>query len=250
MCLILFAWQTHHKYKLILGANRDEFLARSTQRMHIWESPTQIVAGKDLERGGTWLGINHQKQFSALTNFREPLPMPIPNQPSRGDLVTGCLSGSHPRGYLEAISPKASEYGGFNLLAGDAQSLYHFSNREGEINEVPPGIHGLSNALLNTNWPKVEAGKLALGQLVAQSGVEPEKIFELLKNDAQAPEADLPQTGVSLEWEKRLSPLFIQAGNYGTRCSTVILWNYNDQISIMERTYDLVQPKTEAFHIA
>ena len=249
MCLILFAWKSHPTYRLILGANRDEFLARSTQRMHAWGNETGIIAGKDLERGGTWLGVNQHKQFAALTNYREAHKFIMPNTPSRGDLTLDFLKdpAETPVTYLEKLEPQANAYNGFNLLVGDEDHLCHLSNRENKINTITAGIHGLSNAVLDTEWPKVKLGKALLSEVVAQSEVDSERIFELLQHDQQAPDEELPQTGVSLEWERILSPMFIKSGDYGTRCSTVLLWKYDGTLEIMERTYDLVSPKTESF---
>ncbi len=136
MCLILFSWKQHPKYKLILGANRDEFLARPTQEAHFWENKPSILAGKDLEKGGTWMGVSKSKRFSALTNFREiGKAMSSPNTPSRGFLTTNFLkSEESPKNYLENISTISNQYDGFNLLVGDSNNLFHFSNREGKIN--------------------------------------------------------------------------------------------------------------------
>jgi uncharacterized protein with NRDE domain len=249
MCLILFSWKQHPKYKLILGANRDEFLARSTQQAHFWENEPTILGGKDLERGGTWMGLNKAKEFSALTNFREiTTNMPEPNRPSRGFLTSDFLKSEQtPNAYLEGIHKNSNSYEGFNLLVGDRNKLFHYSNRENKINELESGSFGLSNALLDTEWPKVELGKSLLSDIIRKEEVETEAIFEMLRNTNAAPDENLPKTGISQEWEKALSTMFIKKGNYGTRCSSVILWDYSDRITFTERTYDLTEPNTVKF---
>ena len=172
MCLILFAWQAHPDYPLVVAANRDEWRERPAAPATWWDDAPDILAGRDLEAGGTWLGVTRSGRFAAITNFRDPADRRS-TAPSRGQLVADFLRGDDsPRNYLEALSPKAARYNGFNLLLADEKSMCYFGSREGEIIDVPPGIHGLSNHLLDEPWPKVEKAKSALGAILgALTGV-------------------------------------------------------------------------------
>ena len=238
MCLILFAHKAHPKYKLIVAANRDEFYARPTQPADYWEENPNILAGKDLEAGGTWLGINRIGKVSLLTNFRD-LKNIKSEAPSRGHLVSDFLkSDTQPKQYLDQIETIGDQYNGFNLICGDWNNLYYYGNYQNEVHKIESGIHGLSNALLDTPWPKVVKGRANLEKVMQQELIEPEQLFELLYDDQKAGDAHLPDTGVGYELEKMLSPLFIKSENYGSRCSTVLLVDLDDQITFAERTYN------------
>ena len=181
MCLILLAYQSHPRYPLILAANRDEFYQRPTVPASFWETEPQILAGRDLKSGGTWLGISRTGRIAALSNYRDPGTVLV-NSPSRGGLVTDFLLGDGPPGeYLKMLRQRSQDYNGFNIFFGDLKNLFFYSNR-GEVPPLlQPGIHGLSNHLLDTPWPKVTQGKKALAKILAQ-GKEPavEEIFALL----------------------------------------------------------------------
>jgi uncharacterized protein with NRDE domain len=219
VCLILVAWQAHPDYPLVVAANRDEFYARRTAGADFWPDHPQILAGRDLEAGGTWLGITRSGRFAALTNYRDPATLK-PQAPSRGQLVADFLAGETAiDSYLDALD--AAAYNGFNLLLGDHDKLVAFSNISMQRHELAPGVYGLSNALLDTPWPKVGAGKTALSGALAALPDE-SALFRLLRDDTRHPDAALPATGVSLEWERLLSAAFIRSPAYGTRCSTVI----------------------------
>lgn len=223
MCLILLAWQAHPEYPLVVAANRDEFFERPTAPAGFWPDQPGILAGRDLQAGGTWMGITRSGRFSALTNHRDPL-LHRPDARSRGTLVaeflTGCCA---PRTYVERLAREgANAYNGFNLLVGDAQTLLWFSNVSGESRELAPGIYGLSNELLDTPWPKVEQSKSALGKAL-QALPDDRALFELLRDDSIFPDAILPRTGLDLEWERLLSAAFVRGPDYGTRGSTA-LW--------------------------
>lgn len=251
MCLILFAHKAHPKYKLIVAANRDEFYARPTKPADYWEENPDILAGKDLEAGGTWLGITKQGRLSLLTNFRD-LKNIKNDAPSRGHLVSDFLS-SNTDGeeYLKAISAKGELYNGFNIICGDWNNLYYYGNYQKGVHKIEPGVHGLSNALLDTQWPKVVKGTENLKTIAEQNEIDPDQLFELLYDDQTADDNHLPDTGVGYEREKMLSPLFIKSDRYGSRCSTVLLVDKNDNVTFVERTYNTSDftYKTAAYHL-
>lgn len=238
MCIILLAHRAHPEYPLIVAANRDEFYERPTAQAHFWGDEAGTLAGLDLERGGTWLGVTLKGRIAAVTNYREP-GRKIEDALSRGLLVSGFLQGDEePVRYLSNLSATASSYNGFNLIVGTAERLCYFSNRGAGPQEISAGVHGLSNHLLNTAWPKVERGQQALAELLKQE--EPlsiEAVFGILADDARAQDEALPETGVGLELERVLSPLFIKSTVYGTRSSTVVLFNRLGEVTFVERTY-------------
>lgn len=234
MCLIVLAWQAHEDYPLIVAANRDEFLNRPAAPAHWWTDAGDILAGRDLEAGGTWLGISRDGRFAALTNYRDP-SRHRENAPSRGRLVADFLAGAMGiDAYLDGLDPVACN--GFNLLLGDGRRLVAYSNVARERHELAPGIYGLSNALLDTPWPKVGAGKSALAAALAALPDET-ALFRLLRDDQPHPDETLPVTGVSLEWERLLSAAFIRSPDYGTRCSTVLKLGAGGTVSFDEQTW-------------
>jgi len=246
MCLILLAYKYHPKYKLILLANRDEFYQRPSLSLDYWPDAPAILAGRDLQNNGTWLGITLTGRLAAVTNFRDPVNLRS-GAPSRGLLVKNYLNGNQPpRDYLETISSKSERYNGFNLLVGDQNQMYYFSNYSPNIVKVNAGIHGLSNHLLNSAWPKVTTGKRRLKKLLDQSSkVMPEDLFTLLTDCTTPDDSQLPNTGIGLAWERILAPLFIISPKYGTRCSSVILVNKSGQIQFNERTYSSDNPLSD-----
>lgn len=223
---------------MILAANRDEFYERPTARAAFWSDDVDTLAGRDLERGGTWLGVTRAGRVAAVTNYREPGAR-IDDAPSRGLLVSRFLAGDEDAGqYLSKLSGHAPRYNGFNLIAGARGRLHYFSNRGGAPQEIEPGVHGLSNHLLDTPWPKVERGRRALVGLMEGGGsLSIEEIFKVLADDARAQDEALPETGVGLELERMLSPLFIESQVYGTRSSTVVLFNRHGEVIFIERTF-------------
>jgi uncharacterized protein with NRDE domain len=239
MCLILFAYQQHRDYRLVLTANRDEFYERPTAALHFWEDHPQVLAGRDLLQLGTWMGITRSGRFAAITNYREVIA-PMADSPSRGDLVADFLTGSaSPRSYLKDARAKADQYSGFNLILGDTQALYYFGNRDGSIRLLEPGLYGLSNRLLDTDWPKVRAGKRQLAAALGPdnggaSRIDVPSLMTLLQNQEKAPDSQLPQTGVGIEAERMLAPAFITSRDYGTRSSSVLLIGRNDQVDFRE----------------
>ena len=186
------------------------------------------------------MGITRTGRFAAITNFRDPASLK-PDAPSRGHLVSGYLTGEQsPDAYLGSVAANGSRYNGFNLLTGDRESLYYTSNRSNGVRKISSGLYGLSNRLLDTPWPKVERGKRALDSLLATAdNLEPDAIFDILQDRTRFPDNRLPDTGVGLDWERMLSPLFISSPDYGygTRCATVVLWDRAGHIDVWERTY-------------
>ena len=238
MCLILFAWKMQENFPLALAANRDEFYERPSAPADFWDDAPDLLAGRDLQEGGTWLGITRKGRLAALTNYRDPASLKI-GAPSRGRLVSDYLRGREtPEVYLRRIGPDADRFNGFSLLVGDPDQLFCFSNR-GAPQCLGPGIYGLSNHLLDTPWPKVAQGKRALKALLKEKkGLSPEALFELLADGSRPPDGRLPDTGVGLEWERILSPLFIESPVYGTRSSTVLLIDRNGKVTFVERGFN------------
>jgi uncharacterized protein with NRDE domain len=236
MCLILVAWQCHPRYALVVAANRDEFYARPTVPAAFWAESPNLLAGKDLQAGGSWLGITRQGRFAALTNYRDPASHKD-DAPSRGRFVADFLLGrdSLPD-YLDGLAAKSSRDNGFNLLIGDSEKLAWYSNAGGAPRLLPPGIYGVSNHLLDTPWPKVEAAKSALAQALAALPDDTD-LLRLLHDETRYPDDMLPRTGISLEWERLLSAAFIQSPAYGTRCSTVLLKERNGWTTFDEQTW-------------
>jgi len=237
MCLIVLAWRTHPNHRLIVAANRDEYFGRPAAPAGFWDDHANVLAGRDLEAGGTWLGITLDGRFAALTNYRNPADKKT-DAPSRGALVSDFLTGrTNPEQYVRQVERRATDYNGFGLLAGDARSMFFFSNRGGQVTRVAPGLHGLSNHLLDTPWPKVEKGKAGLAALL-DGPFDAEAAFRLLDDTERAPDGELPSTGVSVELEERLSAIRILAvGGYGTRCSTVLSLGEGGKIEFHERSY-------------
>lgn len=240
MCLINFHLHDHPDYKLIIAANRDEAYERPTAPAHFWKDDPHILAGRDLLQMGTWLGITKAGRFAALTNFRDfPKTNMKREMVSRGEIVQNYLAGNmDPEDYLRSIHKNKDQYDGFNVLVGHADQLFYYNNIEMKIIEISAGTHGVSNHMLNTPWPKVVRGKQRLREyIMEQKEVNPNILFDILADDVQAQDEDLPETGVGLDLERKLSPLFIKTAHYGTRSSTVLLIDKNYQLTFIERTY-------------
>ncbi len=235
MCLILFAWRSHPQHKLLVAANRDEFYARPASAATFWDEAPHILAGRDLEQGGSWLGITRDCRFAAVTNVRNPAAPQ--GSRSRGFLVSDFLtSNDNPEHFGAALQSTLKEYSPFNLLAGDGEQLY-YGNSNGDWRELQPGIYGLSNATLDTPWPKVVEGKQLLIEAM-MTDPEEESLFALLANRKPADTDALPETGINRDMEKRLSSRFIQLDGYGTRSSTLLLQSYNNRMKFVEKQFD------------
>ena len=238
MCLIVFAWKLIPECPLIAASNRDEFFARPTQPAGWWEDHPQVYAGRDLQGGGTWLGVNKQGRFAALTNIRNG-ESKRSDAPSRGALVANYLNSDiSTSDYLQHLKAEAGLYQGYNLLLGDAGNLVWYAN---EGNDDPrngqplaPGIYGLSNGLLDAPWPKAVRAKAQFASLLCQSAPD-DAYFELLTDTTPASDCRLPKTGVSLEWERRLSPICIESPEYGTRASTLVRLYADRSAQLVER---------------
>lgn len=244
MCLILLAWRTHPRYPLVFAGNRDESYDRPSAPAAFWHDDLRIYGGRDLEQGGTWLGLALSGHFAAVTNYRErPKKGKMPR--SRGELAARFLRASDtPRAYLEQTMSSAAEYGPFSLLVGDGAGLWYSSNRavtngsERPFRELAPGVYGLSNHLIDTPWLKVTSGKRRLAQLMdADETTLVTGLFDILSDRDPAPDAELPDTGVGAQRERELSPLFIAADYYGTRASTVVLIDRDGQVLFIERLF-------------
>lgn len=236
MCLILIAWQTRDDLPLVVAANRDEYFARPTSPACFWPDLPQIFAGRDLEAGGTWLGVTRGGRFAALTNFRDPQRQ-LPNKRSRGELVANFLSAtSSPAEYASAIEREVDRYNGFNLLIADRRQLRYVSNAGGDTSALAPGVYGLSNHLLDTPWPKVARARSELTESLAAIP-QTEPLFAMLRDETIAADEHLPRTGVSLEWERLLSAAFVRSPDYGTRCSTVVTIAASGEVDFEERGF-------------
>lgn len=237
MCLVLFGYKISMEYPLVLAANRDEFFHRPTKPMDYWENQPGLLAGKDLEQGGTWFGVNKKNgRIAALTNYRDPAAINT-RAPSRGELIPKFLdSQTTVNSFQRFVVKDAGRYNGYNLIFGSMNRLFCFCNVTGRLEKIEPGIHGLSNRFLNSAWPKVEKGKKQLKRIM-ETGISESGLFQMLSDDRPSPDSTLPDTGIGLEWERLLSALFIKSATYGTRSSTVLLVNRNGDVRITERSY-------------
>ncbi|APV40183.1 hypothetical protein PFAS1_12775 [Pseudomonas frederiksbergensis] len=234
MCLIVFAWRPGHAQPLIVAANRDEFYARPSLPLAQWPEAPQVYAGRDLEAGGTWLGVGANGRFAALTNIRDPHQPPA--RKSRGELVARFLGGDMLiDDYLSDVVARSLEYAGFNLLVGNANELWHFNARETEAVMLPPGVYGVSNAGLDTPWPKLLKARAALEEVLDDP--QPQALLALLNDPQTAPFAELPDTGVGLATETLLSSVFIASPTYGTRASTALIVHADGTRHMVERSF-------------
>ncbi|MGI6659097.1 MAG: NRDE family protein [Dethiobacteraceae bacterium] len=237
MCLVLLAYRQHPDYELILAANRDEFYARPTARASFWADYPDVLAGRDLQAGGTWLGITKSGRFAALTNYRDPA-WEVSGRKSRGEVVSNYLcSKTAPASYAEILRRTGAEYNGFNVVFGDLNSLWYYSNVTGEPVQLAPGLYGLCNHLIDTPWPKVERSKSQLAESLKSVPLSKDKLLALLHNKNPVPDHELPDTGVGLTWERILSPIFVESETYGTRCSTILTIDKAGTVEFLERTY-------------
>ncbi len=237
MCLILFALQQHADYPFVIAANRDEYYQRPTKPAHFWPEAPALFAGKDMQAGGTWMGITRSGRFAAVTNYRDLAPAPE-QAISRGELCKGFLDTNvNAEEYLTGIDKQKSRYAGFNLLAGNAQQLFYYSNRQGQITAITPGVHGLSNGLLNDPWPKVDTGKTELQETLKQDPT-PEALHHILLDRQKAEASKLPETGLDLEKERLLSSRFIHSRDYGTRSTTVLRVDHGGKVEWLEQCFD------------
>jgi len=240
MCLISFAYRVHPDFPLIVAANRDEFLNRETAPADYWDDYPEILAGRDLQAGGTWMGVTTAGRFAAVTNYRDP-SSELKGVPSRGELVTQFLRGtSTSELFPESAGIDVDAYNGFNLLTFDGAHMGYMSNTNRSIRRLlAPGIYGLSNHLLDTPWPKVQLAKSSLEKQVSAATPDTENMLGFLRDDRITADELLPSTGVPLEIERALSASFIRFPGYGTRSSTVIIYGMDGSVTFTERTFDV-----------
>lgn len=242
MCLIVFNYAPDDRKKLIVVANRDEFLGRPTQQAHFWEDQPGLLAGRDLKEGGTWLGIHTSGRFAAVTNYRE-VPFSIDGAISRGNLVVDFLAGNQSSmEYLTDLQTRFDQYNGVNVVVYDGAELGYASNRSASPPILlPPGLYGLSNHLLDTPWPKVELAKERLRQILdapcsSEALGANMDLLNVLEDETEAADHLLPKTGVSLELERKLSAMTIKMPDYGTRSTTVVTLFSNQELRLVEKT--------------
>jgi len=240
MCLIVFALNQHKNYKLIFAANRDEFYNRPSSPAKFWDEYPNLLAGKDLKEGGAWMGITKQGTFAAITNYRNLHNLKL-NAPSRGNIVKDFLVNDYSmESFSEKLVTTGSSYNGFNLLYGNIDRLFYFSNHNNLDQKIEIGIHGLSNNLLDTPWFKVVKSKNEFEQAIKKNNFSTENIFKILSDTTLSPDNQLPETGLDYEREKIISSIFIKTEEYGTRCSTVVTVDKNNFVNFIERTFDKV----------
>ncbi|WP_193091904.1 NRDE family protein [Halomonas colorata] len=238
MCLMAFAWQPNTALPLRLAGNRDERHARPTAALHHWMDSPSILGGRDLEAGGSWLAGIKGGRVAVLTNVRDMALVTPADAPSRGELVANALQCDDIEQWLtDLVHRKADDYAGFNLLVATPRRLWHLHRgRHGvTLNDVPPGVHGLSNADLNSPWPKLQSVRGALEQSSMDSWRYQTGLA--LHDSQQAPDAQLPDTGVELALERQLSAAFIVGETYGTRATTWLTLNQQGHIAITEQRF-------------
>ncbi|GGO87708.1 hypothetical protein GCM10011348_41510 [Marinobacterium nitratireducens] len=242
MCLIAFAYRRHPRYNLILVANRDEFYRRPASALSAWDEEPGLLAGRDLEQGGTWLGLHRSGRLAAVTNYRDGRSQETGLR-SRGYLTRDYLLGQEPASACAAaLAAKSNRFAGFNLLLGDASGLCYLSNRGRAAQQLGPGVYGLSNALLDSPWPKLLRARQALTQLLTSQDLEASELAAILA-DRQRPGDDLlPDTGIGLEKERALSSCFIQLPEYGTRATSVIMQDHEGNTRFYEQSFDAEGP--------
>jgi len=239
MCLILFSFRAHRHFPLVVAANRDEHYSRTAAAAEFWADHPDVYAGRDLEKGGTWMGINTNGRFAAITNYREGRPGAVAPR-SRGELVSNFLTGGDAAAdYFSKTALSARDYNPFSMIAGDPDHLFFHSNRGNGITAVAPGIHGLSNHLLDTPWPKVNAGCAAVAGTrdFEDADAISATLFAQLADRGIAQDAQLPKTGIDLQRERELSPPFISGEHYGTRTSTVLLVHASGEVFVHEKRF-------------
>jgi len=236
MCLVVFAWQTHPAYRLILAANRDEFHQRPSRALNWWPDRPEVLAGRDLQAGGTWLAVSRDGRFATVTNYREQQRRQ-PGLVSRGALVTDFVTGSESaETFVGAVD--GDRYAGFSLLAADARDLYYVSNRGDVPTKIAPGIYGLSNASLDTPWEKVVRSKAALQSLLESDNVNETSLFRLLGDRTVTAASDIDSGHIPFDLARALTAPFIVSKDYGTRCTTILTWTHSGEISLGEQRFD------------
>ncbi|QID17954.1 NRDE family protein [Nitrogeniibacter mangrovi] len=236
MCLIAFAWRVHPAYPLVVVANRDEYFERPSAAAQWWAEAPDLLAGRDLSAGGTWLGVTRTGRFAAVTNYRDPARVRADTE-SRGHLVLAALQAPDLNDTARAIAQRKGDYNPFNLLACDGRDMVVVESEGDGVRRLAPGVHGLSNHLLDTDWPKLHAAREGLAAALDTLPAH-EPLVAMMRDDRPAPDAALPHTGISLAWERRLSSAFIRAPGYGTRCTTVVLVGRDGRCRFLEQRWN------------
>ena len=239
MCLIIVSYKTHPDYPLVLAANRDEMYERPSRDAHFWPESPGVLAGQDIEHGGSWLGLTKAGRIAAVTNFRDG-PNKKTGISSRGLLVSDFLkSKKSPVETLKQYQSKLTDFDDFNLLLGNHKSLFFLSSREQNYYRLDKGLYGISNGDLNSAWPKVEWAKQRMSFIMNSKQADNHEDLLNMLNARQVPDdARLPDTGIGVEWERILAPVFIRTKQYGTRASTVLTIDRDNKLIFSERTYD------------
>jgi len=239
MCLIAFAFDHHPRYSLVLAANRDEFLDRETESAGFWSDAPHLLAGRDCLAGGTWLGMTTGGKLAAVTNYRDPR-IQVTDPPSRGILVADYLRDENmtPADLHAHLLSRGDAYDGFNLIYGTVSELHYFTNRGGSSGPITPGIHALSNHLLDTRWPKLVEAKARLEAILQQDEPVVDELFRAMADPAPFADELLPDTGIGPEFERFLSPIFIRGERYATRSTTVLLVSRSGEVTFCELNHD------------
>ena len=250
MCLLVFAWRSHPRYRLVVAGNRDEFHERPAAPLGWWSDAPDVLGGRDLRAGGTWLAFARSGRFGLVTNFRDANGAP-PGAPSRGELVPAFLRGTQgAAGFLSGLLPGMHAYAGFNLLLGDARGLHYCCNVGDEgPRELPPGIYGLSNHRLDEPWPKLVRTRERFAAALTQADPTPADLFDLLADSTPSAYESPPDRGLPPDLERALSAPFVRHERYGTRCSTVALVEHGGLTSVHERRFDPAGAQTGATRV-
>lgn len=239
MCLIAFSIDSHPRYSLVLAANRDEFLDRASEPACFWSDAPHLLAGRDRLAGGTWLGVTTGGKLAAVTNYRDPRQQ-VNNPPSRGTLVANYLRDETmtPADLHSHLLGSGDSYDGFNLIYGMVTELHYFTNRGGSSGPITPGIHALSNHLLDTRWPKLVEARTRLDVILQQDEPDVNELFRAMADPTRFADELLPDTGIGPEFERFLSPIFIRGDRYGTRSTSVILVSRSGEVTFCEQNHD------------
>ena len=245
MCTTLISYNLNSDYPIVIASNRDEFYDRPTLNAHFWDEYPNVIGGIDEKYLGTWLGITLEGKIGILTNYRDPANY-RKNLKSRGILLKNFLTTNISiDSFSKTLMNEKNAYNGYNIIFGDVNKLVYYSNIENKIKMLSSGIYGLSNAFLNTPWPKVEKGKELLGSELKKIKPNQDNIMNILKNDDFPSDDELPDTGIGLEYERLLSSIFVRSSKYGTRSSIVIMIDKQFNVNFVE---DVYEPKKNKFN--
>jgi len=238
MCLLLFAIDRHPAFRLVIAENRDEFFNRPSEPACFWPESPDVLAGRDLERGGSWFGVTRTGRWAVVTNYRDFHHRRY-SRLSRGGLVSRYLQdGESLEAFRAFLETDDGHYAGLNFVAGDQTGAFYFSNTGGGSCHLGPGVYGLSNHWLDTPWPKVSGAKRDFTEWLEAASTRVDTLFELLAERDLAPDEQLPDTGIGLEWERVLSARFIRGEKYGTRATTVFLVDHEGKARFIEKSFD------------